>query len=74
MQRRYLGGIVRAERQTEKAFLCSFDWSDSHGYKAVNRWIPLSVIDEEAHDMIEAACDGDLIEIHIAEWWLRANL
>jgi hypothetical protein len=74
MRVRYLTGIVRAQRQTELAFLCSFDWSDDHGYVAHDQWVPLSVIDPSDHDEIEQACDGDMVEISVAEWWLRDKL
>lgn len=74
MRTRYLTGMVRAQRDTRLAFLCSFDWSDDHGYVASNLWIPLSVIHDEDHYKIEEAFDGELIEISIAEWWLRDNL
>lgn len=74
MRTRYLTGYVVAHRQTDKAFLCSFNWSDSHGYVASEQWVPLSCIHESEHDAIEEAADSDVIEISIAEWWLRANL
>lgn len=74
MQMRYLTGSVRAQAQTSKAFKCTFDWSDDHGFMARDLWIPLSVIDEDSHSTIEEAVDGELIEISIAAWWLEANL
>lgn len=74
MQTRYLTGLVRAQNQTSLAFLCSFDWSDDHGYMAVDQWVPLSVIHDEDHSQIEEAYDGQMIEISIAEWWLRKHL
>lgn len=74
MRTRYLTGQVVAKRQTALAFLCSFDWSDDHGYVASDVWIPLSCIHDSDHSNIEEASDGDLIEISVAEWWLRANV
>lgn len=74
MRTRYLTGLVRAQNQTGLAFLCSFDWSDDHGYIAVDTWVPLSVIHDEDHSSIEEAYDGEMLEISIAEWWLRKNL
>jgi len=74
MRTRYLTGIVRAQRDTAMAFLCTFDWSDDHGYVALDQWIPLSVIHPEDHDTISDAVERDLIEISIAEWWVIRNL
>lgn len=74
MQTRYLTGLVRAQNQTALAFLCSFDWSDDHGYMAVDQWVPLSVIIESDHDEIESSYDGQMIEISIAKWWLDKHL
>lgn len=74
MKTRYLGGLVTAKRQTSMAFCCSFDWSDDHGFAASDLWIPLANIHPEDHDEIEEAFEGQVIEIHIAEWWLKQNL
>lgn len=74
MRNRYLTGLVRAQRQTDKAFLCSFDWETDHGYIAKDLWIPLSVIDDSDHDTIEEALDGEMIEISVAAWWIESNL
>lgn len=74
MQTRYLTGLVRAQNQTSLAFLCSFDWSDDHGYMAVDQWVPLSLLDSADVETIENCCAGDLIEISIPEWWLREKL
>ena len=73
MRTRYLTGLATAKRETDLAFLCSFNWHDDHGYAVSNVWIPKSVLDESCHDDISDACAGDLIEIHIAEWWLLDN-
>ena len=74
MRTRYLTGLVRAQRQTDKAFPCTFDWSDDHGYVALDQWVPLSVIHDEDHDTIEEAVAGEMIEINIAEWGLLEKL
>lgn len=74
MRTRYLTGLVRAQNQTDLAFLCSFDWSDDHGYVAVDQWVPMSVILESDHDEIEESYDGQMIEISIAKWWLDKHL
>lgn len=71
MRRRYPSGLVTAKVQTDKAVLCSFDWSRTHGYVASDVWVPLSVIHEDDHDTIENAAEGSIIEIGIAEWWLN---
>ena len=74
MRTRYLTGMVEAKRQTALAFCCSFNWSDDHGYVASDQWIPLSVILDHDHVEIEEACEGDIIEISVAEWWLKQEL
>lgn len=74
MRVRYLTGNVEAKRDTDKAFLCSFNWSDDHGYAASDMWIPKSVIHDSHHDDIEEAVAGDIIEISVAEWWMLENL
>ena len=74
MKTRYLTGLVEAKRDTADAFCCSFDWSEDHGYVASDLWIPKSVIHDSDHSTIEEAYDGELIEISIAEWWLKQKL
>ena len=74
MRQRFLTGLVRAQRQTHLACLCSFDWSDDHGYIALDQWVPISNIHEDDHYKIEEAVEGELIEISICEWWLRKTL
>lgn len=71
VRQRYIGGPVMAKNQTEKAFLCSFDWSEQHGYAASDMWVPLSVIDEDCHTEIEEAVKGEVIDLYIASWWLE---
>jgi hypothetical protein len=73
MRTRFIVGDVEARRQTQDAFLCSLRWDDA-GYAASNLWIPLSCIHDTYHDEIEEACEGDIIEIGVAEWWLKKNL
>lgn len=34
-------------------------------------WIPMSVIMEDSHDVIEEAVRGDVVEIFVAKWWLE---
>ena len=74
MRTRFLTGDVVAKHQTGAAFLCSFDWSDTHGYAASDQWVPMSVILPEDHPNIEVAADGDIIEISIAAWWLEQKI
>lgn len=74
VRERYLTGLVRAETDTDKAFLCSFNWSDTHGYVASELWVPKKCIFEDDHDTIEEAVRGEMIEISIAEWWLNQTL
>jgi hypothetical protein len=74
VKQRYLTGMVRAQGETDKAFCCTFDWSDSHGYIGKDIWIPKSVIHETDHDTIDEAATGELIEISVADWWLIKNL
>lgn len=73
MRQRYLNGLVRIQRDTEQAVLLSFDWSDDHGYVAVDAWVPLSVVHEDDLYKIEDACEGDIIEIALAEWFLKKH-
>ena len=36
-------------------------------------WIPKSVIHKESIAEVDGACEGDEIDIAIAEWWLKQN-
>lgn len=73
MKLRYFKGPVTVHRDTELAVLISFNWSDVD-YTASEIFVPKSVIHDEYRDDIEDACEGDTIELAIAEWWLRKNI
>jgi hypothetical protein len=70
---RYFTGPATLHRDTEKAVMISFDWSDV-GYVASQVFVPKSVFHESCQDDIEDACEGDTIEVSLAEWWLRRNI
>ena len=70
MKTRYLIGEVTAKNETQQAFLCSLHWPE-HGFAASDLWVPKSVIHPDSLSEVDDACDGDVIEIGIAEWWLN---
>lgn len=73
MRTRYIEGEVVAKAETDLAFCCSFAWTDEN-YVGSNVWIPRSVIHCEYLHHIDDACEGDVITIAVAEWWLKKNL
>lgn len=36
-------------------------------------WVPKSCIHEESLELIDAATEGDTLEVYIAGWWWRKN-
>lgn len=76
MKTRYITQLVKAENETPNAFKCTGKLViDKHGSEVPvkDEWIPKSQIHEEDHDTIEEACQGDVIEINVTEWWLSQN-